>query len=86
MSTQNSLDPTMNRLPTAADWDAWYRDGRRRLIPPVEYAKLHQRVRPQPGMTAVDLGCGTGQWARQLHAWGMRARLRLLHRGPGAGP
>ncbi|WP_275297642.1 class I SAM-dependent methyltransferase [Streptomyces sp. CdTB01] len=28
-------------------------------------------VRPRPGMAAIDLACGTGQWTRRLAAWGL---------------
>ncbi|MGV2917207.1 class I SAM-dependent methyltransferase [Streptomyces alfalfae] len=33
---------------------------------------MHRRLAPQPGMSAVDLGCGTGQWASQMFRWGMQ--------------
>ncbi|MER8009704.1 class I SAM-dependent methyltransferase [Streptomyces sp. NPDC094149] len=36
-----------------------------------EVAHLEQIVRPRPGMTAVDLACGTGQWTRRLAALGL---------------
>ncbi|MFJ9121320.1 class I SAM-dependent methyltransferase [Streptomyces sp. NPDC102394] len=36
-----------------------------------EVAHFEQIVRPRPGMTAVDLACGTGRWTRRLAAWGM---------------
>lgn len=33
---------------------------------------MHRSLAPQRGLTAVDLGCGTGQWASQMFRWGMR--------------
>ncbi len=31
---------------------------------------FYDHVAPRPGMSAVDLACGNGQWTRQLAAWG----------------
>ncbi|WP_331732220.1 methyltransferase domain-containing protein [Streptomyces sp. NBC_00989] len=63
---------------TAADWDSWYTArwpalytaGWPALITDKESEYFHRTVRPRPGMTAADLGCGNGQWTRQLAAWG----------------
>ncbi|MFD3381939.1 MULTISPECIES: class I SAM-dependent methyltransferase [unclassified Streptomyces] len=57
--------------PTAADWDSWYAIGRPTVVSDKESEYFHRRVQPRPGMTAVDLACGMGQWTRQLAAWGV---------------
>ncbi|MER5450562.1 class I SAM-dependent methyltransferase [Streptomyces sp. NPDC002766] len=36
-----------------------------------EVVHFEQIAKPRPGMTAVDLACGTGQWTRRLVAWGL---------------
>ena len=55
---------------TAADWDSWYTAGWPALVTDKEAEPFLRTVQPRPGMTAADLGCGIGQWTRQLAAWG----------------
>ncbi|WP_411145878.1 class I SAM-dependent methyltransferase [Streptomyces sp. x-80] len=58
--------------PTAEDWDRWYTE--LHSYPPASEAEASlflRRVRPRPGMTALDAGCGTGVFARQLARWGL---------------
>ncbi|WP_216586571.1 class I SAM-dependent methyltransferase [Streptomyces brasiliscabiei] len=57
---------------TADDWDARYSDGWPALVTAKEAERFHRIVQPRPGMTAVDLACGTGKWTRQLAAWSVR--------------
>ncbi|MFE2470286.1 class I SAM-dependent methyltransferase [Streptomyces mirabilis] len=54
-----------------ADWDRWYRTGHPSVVSHKECDRFYGRVAPRPGMTAVDLACGSGQWTRQLAAWGL---------------
>jgi hypothetical protein len=58
---------------TAEDWNDLYASGRvaPRLIGDGERRAAHSRLSLVRGMSAVDLGCGTGKWTRQLAAWGL---------------
>ncbi|MGZ2358477.1 class I SAM-dependent methyltransferase [Streptomyces sp. 372A] len=58
---------------TAEDWNDLYASGRvtPRLIGDGESRSAHRTLSVARGMTAVDLGCGTGKWTRQLAAWGL---------------
>ncbi|MFF8387416.1 class I SAM-dependent methyltransferase [Streptomyces kanasensis] len=56
---------------TRAQWDEHYLRHRPRLLSEQECRRFRGRVRPRAGWTAIDLGCGPGQWTRQLHRWGM---------------
>ena len=57
-----------------ADWDAWYQTGHPTVVSHKEADRFHQRIAPKPGLNAVDLACGCGQWTRQLAAWGLTVR------------
>ncbi|PAZ15126.1 hypothetical protein CLM62_15415 [Streptomyces sp. SA15] len=59
---------------TTADWDSWYTTGHPHFVTDKESERFRRTVRPRPGMTAVDLACGNGQWTRQLAAWSERQR------------
>ncbi|MFH8492446.1 class I SAM-dependent DNA methyltransferase [Streptomyces longisporoflavus] len=61
---------------TAGDWDRWYARGGGwpRVVSDAEAERFCRFVGPVPGGSAVDLGCGTGHWARQLAAWGKSVR------------
>lgn len=60
---------------SADDWDYWYaHEGRPRVVSQAECERALRCFTAQEGMQAVDLGCGTGQWTRQLAAWGMDVR------------
>ncbi|WP_411098882.1 class I SAM-dependent methyltransferase [Streptomyces sp. x-45] len=58
---------------TAEDWNGLYASGRLapRLIGDGERRSAHRTLSVACGMSAVDLGCGTGKWTRQLAAWGL---------------
>lgn len=56
---------------TAADWDTWYTTARPTVVSDKESEAFRRAVDLQSGITAVDLGCGSGQWTRQLAAWGI---------------
>ncbi|MGW1364736.1 class I SAM-dependent methyltransferase [Streptomyces chartreusis] len=67
----NSAYPSVVPL-AAADWDHWLTTGRPQVVTDKEAVQFHRLVRPRPGMTAADLGCGSGQWTRRLADWGLR--------------
>jgi SAM-dependent methyltransferase len=76
---------------SAADWDSWFMAGHPHVVSDKE-AELFQRlVEPKPGMTAVDLACGSGQWTRQLAAWSLTVTgydfsAEALRQATAAGP
>ncbi|WP_406482532.1 class I SAM-dependent methyltransferase [Streptomyces sp. NBC_01615] len=76
---------------SAADWDSWFTTGHPHVVSDKEAEHFHQLVEPRPGMTAVDLACGSGQWTRQLAAWGMTVTgydfsTEALRQATAAGP
>jgi SAM-dependent methyltransferase len=54
-------------------WDHWYQTGRPTVVSHKEALLFYDHVAPRPGMSAVDLACGNGQWTRHLAAWGLNA-------------
>ncbi|MFD8886706.1 class I SAM-dependent methyltransferase [Streptomyces erythrochromogenes] len=55
------------------DWDRYHQDGRSaRVIGDAEIRKFIDHAGPQPGMQALDLGCGRGAWTRQMGRYGIR--------------
>ncbi|WP_331732549.1 methyltransferase domain-containing protein [Streptomyces sp. NBC_00989] len=56
---------------SAADWNQWAASFPPVAVSPAESALFQQAATPHPGMTAIDLACGTGQWTRQLASWGI---------------
>lgn len=55
------------------DWDRYHQDGRSaRVIGDAEMRKFIDHAGPQPGMQALDLGCGRGAWTRQMGRYGIR--------------
>ncbi|MFE9121403.1 class I SAM-dependent methyltransferase [Streptomyces sp. NPDC007172] len=57
----------INEQATAMHWDETYRKGRRSLrVTPHEIELFQLHVKTAPGMVAVDIGCGTGDWALAL--------------------
>ncbi len=46
------------------DYEAWYDTPRGRWIGAVEYALLAKMLRPAPGSSLLDIGCGTGHFTR----------------------
>lgn len=76
---------------TAADWDTWYTTARPAVVTDKESATFRRAVPLRPGMDAVDLACGSGQWTRQLAAWGLRVTgydysAEALRQARAAGP
>ncbi|WP_411143108.1 class I SAM-dependent methyltransferase [Streptomyces sp. x-80] len=60
------------RTHAAEHWDNWY-TGLHNFPPAsqTETARFHRHVRPRPGQAALDAGCGTGVFSRQLARWGL---------------
>lgn len=60
--------------PSASVWDAWEREERPRpALGPVTDVELERFITHVPdrhGRSAVDVGCGTGGFTRQLHRFG----------------
>ena len=46
------------------DYEAWYESQRGRWIGSIEYALLKSLIRPERGSSMLDVGCGTGHFAR----------------------
>ncbi|WP_405949982.1 methyltransferase domain-containing protein [Streptomyces prunicolor] len=63
--------PLESRRLSASDWNAWAAAVPPTAVSPAESALFREAVHPRPGMTAVDLACGTGGWTRQLASWGI---------------
>jgi SAM-dependent methyltransferase len=47
-----------------ADYDAWYDTPRGRWVGETEYALAARWLKPQPGNSLLDVGCGTGWFSR----------------------
>lgn len=52
-------------------YEAWYRTPRGRWIAERESALLLEAVRPRPGESLLDAGCGSGHFSRRLAAAGL---------------
>ncbi|WP_330457462.1 class I SAM-dependent methyltransferase [Streptomyces sp. NBC_00820] len=57
---------------SATRWDAWHREGRAvdRLVSDAEVERVRIHVDAFAGASALDVGCGSGGFARQLRRWG----------------
>ncbi|MDR3631133.1 MAG: methyltransferase domain-containing protein [Desulfocapsaceae bacterium] len=55
-------------------YQAWYDSPRGRWIGTVEYALLQSLLRPEPGSSLLDIGCGTGHFTR-MFASDIRGRV-----------
>lgn len=49
---------------TPESYEAWYDSPRGRWMAAAEYALLASLLRPQPGASLLDVGCGTGHFTR----------------------
>ena len=56
----------------AVAYDAWYETARGRWIGDTEYRLLHEVLAPTPGDSLVDVGCGSGYFARRFAREGLR--------------
>jgi SAM-dependent methyltransferase len=59
-------------MPTPADYEAWYRTPRGAWIAQREFDLLWRLLPMQPGATLLDVGSGTGHFARRYAAAGLR--------------
>ena len=66
-----SSDALRSRRLSAPDWNERVAAVPPTAVHPAESARFREAVRPRPGMTAVDLACGTGEWTRLLASWGI---------------
>jgi len=55
---------------TPAEYDAWYDTDRGRWIGETEYRLLSAMLAPSHGESVLDVGCGTGWFARRMAADG----------------
>ncbi|MFJ3669560.1 class I SAM-dependent methyltransferase [Streptomyces sp. NPDC090106] len=60
--------------PRPDQWDDWHRTGLPFVVSCKEAEFFCRHLAPRPGLRAVDLACGNGQWTRQLAAWGLTVR------------
>ncbi len=62
----------INDFATAEYWNRAYKEGRTyRSVTPLETELFQYFVKAEPGMVAVDIGCGTGGWSRALASLGL---------------
>ncbi len=67
-----------------ASYDAWYESPRGRWIGETEYWLISRQLRPLPGESILDAGCGTGWFSRRFFREGLRVagldrNLEWLH-------
>lgn len=49
-----------------ASYEAWYHTSRGRWIGDIEFDLLLRLIRPAPGESLLDVGCGTGHFSRRF--------------------
>lgn len=54
-------------------YNAWYTTPRGAWIGDTEFQLLYANLRPEPGASVLDVGCGTGYFTRRLARAGLRA-------------
>jgi len=54
-----------------AAYEAWYHTPRGRWIGDTEFALMMRLLRPQPGASLLDVGCGTGYFSRRFAGKGL---------------
>lgn len=54
-------------------YEAWYHTPRGAWIGDCEFDLLYANLRPTPGASVLDVGCGTGYFTRRLAQTGLRA-------------
>ena len=55
-----------------ASYDSWYESPRGRWIGETEYRLISRHLRPLPGESVLDAGCGTGWFSRRFFLEGLR--------------
>jgi SAM-dependent methyltransferase len=62
-----SIDPELQAIDAAA-YNAWYDTPRGRWIGDIEFRLLGALLMAEPGESLIDIGCGTGYFARRFAA------------------
>lgn len=54
-----------------SEYDAWYHTARGKWIAGVEWKLLLDLIQPEPDMSLLDVGCGTGHFSRRFAEMGL---------------
>lgn len=54
-----------------SEYDAWYHTARGKWIAGVEWKLLLDLIQPEPDMSLLDVGCGTGHFSRRFSDMGL---------------